>query len=439
MKKLIFCITFAISHPLFAQDLFTGATLYTGTGDKIEQASISLNAKGNISKVEKDSNSKSKSAYDCTGKFITPGFVDVGTVLGLTEIWAVKGTNHTGAGNLDRDKDVIQSGYQAADGFNPNAVAIALTRTGGVTSVVTNPGGRVISGQSAWVDLGSEKMFNSKVIDPSVAIQVSLNSRTASKAGGSTAGVVLLLREAFDDTKFLMQNKKELDGTRAKKSSLSRQDVLALQKALTKKIPVVFNVSRAVDILTAIKLSKTYGFQLIISGAEEAWMVADELAAAKVPVILDPYANLPSGFDKLGTRVDNAVLLNKAKVDIIISTFESHNVRNLRFSAGNAVRAGLPYDVAMKAITSTPAKYFGGKTVGTLETGKSGNFVIWNGDPFEPSSQVEAMFINGKKVSLDNRQEALFRKYRKLQRRGKIPVRVKRISEIKPEAKTEKQ
>ena len=415
MKKLILLLTLLISQPLFAQDSLNGATLYTGTGEVIEKAMIALDSNGNISKIGTDN------ALAKNGKFITPGFIDAGTMLGLTEIWAVSGSNHTGAGDLDRDKDFIQSGYLAADGFNPNAIAIPLTRTGGVTSVVVNPGGRVISGQSAWVDLGPDKKFSSKLTDPSVAIHVSLNSRTARSVGGSTASVVLLLKEAFDDTKYLMQNKKDLDGTRAKKSSLSRQDVLGLQKALDKKIPVVFSVSRAVDIRTAIKLSKTYGFQLIVSGGEEAWMVADELAEAKVPVMLDPYMNLPSNFDKLGTRIDNAALLHKAKVDIMLSTFEAHNVRNLRFAAGNAVRAGLPYQAALTAITATPAKYFGAKQLGSLAAGKKGNFVIWSGDPFEPSSHVEAMFINGTKVSLDNRQEALFRKYRKLKRRGDIP------------------
>ncbi len=424
MKNIIFCLILTFSHPLFAQDVFRGGTIYTGTGELIENGFLSLNSKGEISQVDTDSaKNKTNPSYDFRGKFITPGFIDAGTVLGLSEIWAVSDTNHGGAGDLDRDKDFNQSGYLAAEGFNPNAMAIALSRTGGITSAIIHPSGRLISGQSAWVDLESTKMFNAKVIDPSVAIHVSLNSKSARSVGGSVAGIVLLLKEAFDDTKYLSQNDKELDRTRGKKSSLSRQDVLALKKALDKKIPIVFSVSRAVDILTAIELSKTYGFQLIVSGGEEAWMVADELAAAKVPVMLNPYANLPSNFDKLGTRVDNVVLLHNAKVDVMLSTFDGHNVRNLRFAAGNAIRAGLPYQAALSAITTTPAKYFGAKNVGSLETGKAGNFVVWTGDPFEPSSFVEAMFINGKKVSLDNRQEALFRKYRTFKRRGTVPAK----------------
>lgn len=434
MKIFVFIFILFLSQPLFAQRIFKGATIYTGKGETVKQGTLLLNTFGHISVVSTEKAFEKTPfhvdsvglVYDCSDKFITPGFIDAGTDLGLTEIWAVKASNHYGAGDLDRDKDFIQSGYLAADGFNPNAMAIPLTRSGGVTSVVTHPSGRIISGQSAWADLGPQKLFNAKVTNPSVAIHVSMNSRAAKPVGGSTASVVLLLKEAFDDTKYLMQNKKELDGTRAKKSSLSRQDVLALQKALDKKIPIVFSVSRAVDILSAIKLSKTYGFQLIVSGGEEAWMVADELAKAKVPVMLDPYKNLPTNFDKLGTRIDNAALLHKAKVEIMLSTFEAHNVRNLRFSAGNAVRAGLPYQAALTAITSTPAKYFGAKKLGSLEPGKMGNFVIWSGDPFEPSSFVEAMFINGRSVNLDNRQEALFRKYRKLNRRGSVPAKVEK-------------
>ncbi len=439
MKKLILSLSFVLlsSQTLYAQSVYTGVKIYTGKGEVIENGSLSIDKDGKIENIEAGAKvvKNPKLTYDFSGKVLTPGFIDVGTELGLTEIWAVKASNHTGAGNLDRDKDVIQPGYLAADGFNPNASAIPLSRTGGITSVLVNPEGGLISGQSAWIDLKGSQNTHASVKNNSVAIHVSLNARAARKVGGSTAGVVQLLREAFEDTVFLMKNTKALDGTRGKKSTLSRQDVLALKKGLSGNIPIIFHVSKAADILTTLKLADTYGFKLIISGGEEAWMVADALAKAKVAVILNPFANLPSSFDKLGTRIDNAKLLHAAKVEVLLSTFEGHNVRNLRFAAGNAVRAGLPYQVAMSAITSTPAKNFGANNVGSIEKGKLANFVIWSGDPFEPSSFVEAMIIEGERVSLDNRQEALFRKYRKLQRRGVVPAKTPLKKEEKKKEK----
>ncbi len=139
-----------------------------------------------------------------------------------------------------------------------------------------------------------------------------------------------------------------------------------------------------------------------------------ELAAAKVPVIVYPLAQV-STFDEIGAREDNAALLFAAGVAVGISTGDTLNARKLRQVAGNAVRSGLPHDAAIAAITSVPAVALGmGARYGTLAPGKVANLVVWSGDPLELSTRCVEVVIRGRKVSLRNRQTALFEKYRTL-------------------------
>jgi imidazolonepropionase-like amidohydrolase len=132
-------------------------------------------------------------------------------------------------------------------------------------------------------------------------------------------------------------------------------------------------------------------------------------------VLLKPLTNSPGGFDRLGSRFDNAMMLERAGVDVIIGSFNSHNARWLLQEAGNAVRFGLPWDAALRAVTLAPAQALGvGDRYGSLEPGKVGNLVVWTGDPFELSTRAEAVVIRGAVTSLDHRQLELFRRYREL-------------------------
>ena len=141
-------------------------------------------------------------------------------------------------------------------------------------------------------------------------------------------------------------------------------------------------------------------------------MVAKELAAAQVPVIIHPTDNLPGSFESLASRADNAAILAANKVRILISTFmEPHMMRVLRQEAGNAVAWGLPYDEAIRAITSNVADTYGVEG-GRIGAGARADLILWNGDPLELSSRAEAMWIAGKQVELVSRQQALFKKYR---------------------------
>ena len=143
-------------------------------------------------------------------------------------------------------------------------------------------------------------------------------------------------------------------------------------------------------------------------------MVADDIAKHKVSVIVDPLENLPARFDRLHSRSDNAALLARAGVRVILSTFDAHQARLLWQRAGNAVRLGMDHDDAIRAVTEAPADAFGLKGYGRLEKGAIGNVVVWSGDPLQTSTRVEHVFIRGKEEPLETRQTLLLNRYRTL-------------------------
>ena len=171
--------------------------------------------------------------------------------------------------------------------------------------------------------------------------------------------------------------------------------------------------NRASDIENALRLGEEYELDLIILGGAEAWQVADILAERFIPVVVDPFANVPS-FDGLAIRYDNATLLHEAGVPVLLYESETGGPRNLRFAAGMAVRNGLPRHEAFRAITTGPATAFGLTDYGTIEVGKVANVVVWDGDPLDFSGAPAHVFIRGIEQSMDSRQQELLDRYRTL-------------------------
>ena len=151
---------------------------------------------------------------------------------------------------------------------------------------------------------------------------------------------------------------------------------------------------------------------MILSGVEEGWMVADDIAGAGTPVIINSMDNIP-GFDNLGATLENAARLHAAGVTVLLSSFDGSNVRNLRQVAGNAVSYGLPHDAALEAVTLTPARVWGlADRYGSIEVGRDADLVVWSGDPFEFATAAELVFIQGREQPPATRQQLLFERYR---------------------------
>jgi imidazolonepropionase-like amidohydrolase len=245
-----------------------------------------------------------------------------------------------------------------------------------------------------------------------------LGERALDSAEGSRGLALEKLRELFDDTADYVRRKSNYDRNQTRDYAARRLDLAAMARVLQRRLPLVIHAHRSSDILAAIRLSKDLNISIVIEGGVEAWTVADELAAANIPVILDPLANLPSSFDRIHVVDDAARRLREKNVRVIISTSgDAANVRGLRQLAGNAVANGMKWEDALAAVTTAPAATFAIGKRGTLETGSIADVVVWSADPFELSSSVDVMLIAGQKQSLQTRQTKLLERYRKMPRK----------------------
>lgn len=389
----------------------TGAEVHTGSGDMLTDATV-LILDGRIAAVGRDVTIPDGARrIDATGKVVTPGFFDAFTGLGTVEIGAEANTNDRGLSN-----EHVTAAFDVRDGVNPRAINIETTRVEGITRAVIVPQSQaLIQGQGVVANLGGSTMED--MIDRSpAAMYAVMGEAGAAIAGGSRGAASLLLREALDDAVDYARNREAYNAGRRRAYALSRLDLEALLPVVRGDIPLVVQANRASDIRAAMRLSQEYDLGLVVAGALEGWMVADELAANGVPVIVNTMINLPT-FESLGATYENAARLRRAGVTVMLSSFDTHNVRNLRQIAGFAVSHGMPHEAAIEAVTGVPARVFGvGNETGILEAGKAADVVIWSGDPFELTTWAETVFISGREVSRETRQKALFDRYRDLSR-----------------------
>src|SRR3989442_4253746 len=202
---------------------------------------------------------------------------------------------------------------------------------------------------------------------------VDLAGGSKSAGGGSRAGVAQRLRRVFSDA--LEYSRRRTEYTRAQMQQLAAPaaDLEALLPVLRGQLPLIAFANRESDIATALRIGREFKLQLILAGAQEAWMIAPQLAAAGVPVLVQPLDNIPS-YDALGVRYENAAVLAKAGVKVALLETDTHNARDLRQQGGNAVSYGITWDQALRAVTLSPAEIFGvGDRYGSLEAGRVGN------------------------------------------------------------------
>jgi imidazolonepropionase-like amidohydrolase len=391
-----------------------GATVHTAPGTVLEDATVvirdgTIAAVGAGVAVPKDA-----TRIDGKGKIVTAGFVEPHTTLGLVEVGAVSSTveGRFGGGNGD---DTVHAAYRVTDGYNPASVSIPIARTGGITSAVSVPLGGRVAGTSAWLSLADAVDIDDVTVKTSAAMHTVLGERSLGTAKGSRGLAVENLRELLDDAAQYRKNKRSYERNQTRKYAAGRLDLEALVPVLAGRVPLVVSADRASDILAAVKLGKELKLRVVIAGGTEAWRVAEALAKAKVPVILDPTRNLPSSFDRVHVRDDAPKLLRDAGVQVAISTLgDAANARTLRQLCGVAVAFGMPWDDALAAVTTVPAAMFGTTDRGELKKGAAADVVVWSGDPFELSSRAEHVFIGGVEQSLETRQTRLLERYRRM-------------------------
>jgi len=394
-----------------------GATVHTmGPQGRIENATIIIED-GRIASVSADASvPKGATTIDARGKIVTPGlFSPIGN-LGLVEVGL-------SAGPLDAVQrgDRFTASFDVADAFNPRSTLIAVNRIEGITRAVIAPTpggpdelgnvGHVVAGLAAIANLSGEK---NSVEGRAVAMIVILGEGGSNLAGGSRVGALLTLRSALDEAKDYGEHKNDFERGARRAYSHSVEDLEAMQGVLSGVTPLYVDVHRASDIEVLMQLVDEYGIRAIISGGTEAWMLAEQLAAAQIPVVLVPLDILPGNFDMINARRESAAILVAAGVSISFADGENqtHNARNITQLAGNAVANGLSWDEALRAITLTPAEIFGvADRVGSIEAGKEADIVIWPDDPLELTSYPEQVLINGQSVSMTSRQTLLRDRY----------------------------
>jgi imidazolonepropionase-like amidohydrolase len=348
---------------------------------------------------------------DATGKWVTPGIVNVATTLGVVEIGAVQETVDTPARGRG---DAITASHKVWEGFNPNSPLIQVTRNDGITTVGVVPGSGLVGGQAAMVDL-SDGGLTDMLLQAPVAMTADIGSK-GEHVGGTRAEVLERLRDLLADTREYMRRRADYERNATRELAARRGDLEAMIPVVQGRLPLVIDANRASEIESALSLAKEFSLRIIISGGAEAWMVAPKLASARVPVIVGALNNIPLSFAMLGARQENAALLQQAGARVLINGgADGFNARNVRFEAGVAVAFGMPWDDALRAVTLTPAETFGvADRVGSLQTGREANVVVWSGDPFEPMTRAERVLVRGVDVRRPSRQDDLMQRYKAL-------------------------
>ncbi|MCZ4106936.1 amidohydrolase family protein [Brevundimonas diminuta] len=420
----------ALTGPALAQDVaITGGRVLTGTS-VIENGTVVIR-NGKVVSVGTGGAPAGLRVIDARGKIVTPGFVAVDSGLAGTEVGSVRGTN-----DLANRANTLTAAFDLSYGLDPWSFTLPVARLGGVTRAVVTPqhggsgGGHshddsdfagaghggfqspgLFAGQAAVIKLGGADIL----VKPRVAMVAPFGEAGATVAGGARGAEFVLFKETLAEVRAYARNKAAYERADMRALSLSRADMEALIPVANGAMPLIVTVNRASDIQQVLRLAREEGVKVILDGAAEGWLVADEIAAAKVPVILHPTTNLPSNFEMRAARMQNAAALNAAGVVIAIKGNEgsAHRARDIRYNAGNAVSHGLPFAAAIQAITVNPARIFGfDGQFGELKAGAAGDVVVWSGDPLEPLSQPSAVLIDGVEQPLQARNLLLRDRYR---------------------------
>ncbi|MFZ4165629.1 amidohydrolase family protein [Brevundimonas sp. NPDC058933] len=420
----------ALVGPAAAQDVaITGGRVLTGTS-VIENGTVVVR-NGRVVSVGTGAAPAGLRTIDARGQVVTPGFVAVDSGLGGSEVGSVRGSN-----DLSNNANTLSAAFDLSYGLDPWSFTLPVARLGGVTRAVVTPqhagsgGGHshddsdfagaghggfqspgLFAGQAAVIKLGGADIL----VKPRVAMVAPFGEAGKGVAGGARGAEFVLFKETLAEVRLYARNKAAYDRAALRDLSLSRADLEALIPVANGSMPLIVSVNRAADIQQVLRLAREEGVKVILDGAAEGWLVAEEIAAAKVPVLLHPITNLPGNFEMRAARMQNAAALNAAGVVIAIKGNEgsTHRARDIRYNAGNAVSHGLPFAAAIQAITVNPARIFGfDGQFGELKPGAAGDVVVWSGDPLEPLSQPSAVFIDGVEQPLQARNLLLRDRYR---------------------------
>ncbi len=385
------CAVFGFCSAAPAQDVAVrGETVFTMEGAPISDGVVLIRdgkivAVGPASAVRVPSGIKT-----LTASVVTPGLVDAHSVVGLAGIY-----NYYHDQDQLETSDPIQPELRAIDAYNPREELVEWVRDLGVTTVHTGHGpGALVSGQTMVVktygDTISEVLVDSTAM---VAFTLGPSVERNFKSPGTRAKGVAMIRDALLEAR-AYGAKEDRDGRELDKEILGR--------VLIGEIPALITAQRATEIMSALRLAEEFGFRLILDGAAESYLVVDEIKAAGVPVILHPTMARPSG-EMENITFETAATLRRAGIPVALqSGFEGYvpKTRVVLFEAALSAANGLSFEEALATITIDAARIVGvDSRVGSLASGKDGDVVLFDGDPFEYATHVCGVVIEGVVVS----------------------------------------
>lgn len=318
---------------------------------------------------------------DGTGFTAAPGFFDTYTGIGLVEVAGVPASNDS------QEPGGVTPQLRAADAYFVDSELIPLVRNAGTLVVLSVPGDRnVVAGQSALMRTAGTTVEAAAVKEVAA---VHANLGEASKGGG--------FRTRMGATAALRQILRQARHHSARDNAPPNHRLDPVVRVLRGELPLVVRAHRRDDILSALRLAKEFGFDLILAGGADAPLVAAELAAADVPVLIQPDLQ-PSTMETAGVRYDNAAHLSRAGVRLAFQSNETTLSRQLVPNIGLTVAYGLPYEEALKALTLYPAQIFGvDDMLGSLEIGKEATFFLSRGDPLQVRTPVVSVYVKGRR------------------------------------------
>jgi len=379
--------------------LLKAGTVYPITGAPFKGDILIRN--GKIQQVAENIHAENVEVIDATGKYIFPGFVDAHSHIGVFE---------EGAGEMfyqdgNEMTDPLTPEVRVIDAFYPEDPAIKRALSGGVTTVMVVPGSaNPVGGQGAILKFKS-KIVDEMIVKEPAGLKMATGENpkrvygSMNKAPATRLGVGASIRKYFQNVKNYMAKKEK-----AKEKGETFEEIdpkLEIgEKVLRREIPARIHAHRADDILTAIRISEEFGFNVVIEHATEGYKIADYLKEKNIPVVLGPIFGFRTKLELKDMTFESIKIINEK--GILAAMMCDHPVIHLEHTTiqlGTALRYGAKEDDLLKMVTINPAKILGiDDRVGSIEAGKDADLVIWSGHPFEFRSVVERVFIEGKEV-----------------------------------------
>jgi imidazolonepropionase-like amidohydrolase len=402
--------------PEYGKIAITGATLHTVTNGTIEGGIILIDG-GEITFVGENARITNEyTRIDASGKHVYPGFIDGWSGLGLVEISAVPVTvDNSELGQFNPH-------MYAFTAFNPHSASVPVTRVSGVTTVLSHPSSGSISGKASVMDLWGYSP-DSMAVKKSGALVMNLPSsggggwwdnRSEEEIKKQYEENLKEINDFLDKARFYDRMMKAYEADPSGKTKPDHDPRMeAMREVLAGEVPVVISADDKQEILDALEWIKDNDdMSFILEGVSEGWRLADEIAEAGVPVLTTTLYTPSRDYDNYQRPYQNPGLMAEAGVKVAIVSNDTENSRNTAFEAGYAAAYGMGTEEALRAVTINPAEIFGvADKIGSLEAGKQANLFISDGDPFEPMTNIEHVFIQGYKIPMDSRHIQLYQEF----------------------------